>query len=153
VVDDGEVASWFLHHGHRTALSRRALQAHADRLLGWTELDGVGYVVAELSPYEDDLDWDDLTEPRELRDVLHHLGRATARAHCVSDTDAEQGLVAGQVEDAILVVVGGEDDAFVADLVAFGRAYAAVVREDHRRFVEAFRADRVPGVSSAEESL
>ena len=66
----------------------RALQAHADRLLGWTELDGVGYVVAELSPYEADLDWDDLTEPDELRDVLHHLGRATAKAHCVATPTA-----------------------------------------------------------------
>ncbi|MDD7964096.1 DUF2252 domain-containing protein [Actinomycetospora lemnae] len=153
VVDDPEVASWFTHHGHRTALSRRALQAHADRLLGWTEMRGVGYVVAELSPYENDLDWDDLTEPRDLRDVLHHLGRATARAHCVSDADAEQGLVEGQVEDAVLGVVGDRDDAFVADLVAFARDYAGIVRDDHRRFVEAFRADRVPGVSSAAESL
>jgi uncharacterized protein (DUF2252 family) len=152
-VDDPEVASWFLHEGHRTALSRRALQAHADRLLGWTELRGVGFVVNELSPYEEDLDWDDLTEPRELRDVLHHLGHATARAHCVSDADAEQGLVGLQVEDAILAVVGDRADAFVADLVGFGRAYAAVVRDDHRRFVEAFRADRIPGVTSAEESL
>ncbi|GAA4886092.1 DUF2252 domain-containing protein [Actinomycetospora straminea] len=153
VVDDPEVASWFTHHGHRTALSRRALQAHADRLLGWTEMRGVGYVVAELSPYENDLDWDDLTEPRDLRDVLHHLGRATARAHCVSDADAEQGLVTGQVEDALLGVVGEREDDFVADLVAFARDYADIVRDDHRRFVEAFRADQVPGVSSAEESL
>jgi uncharacterized protein (DUF2252 family) len=153
VVDDPEVASWFHDHAHRTALSRRALQAHADRLLGWTELRGVGFVVNELSPYENDLDWDDLTEPRELRDVLHHLGRATARAHCVSDADAEQGLVELQVEDAILAVVGDREDAFVADLVDFARSYAAVVRDDHRRFVEAFRADRIPGVSSTAESL
>jgi uncharacterized protein (DUF2252 family) len=152
-VDDPEVASWFRNHGHRTAVSRRALQAHADRLLGWTVLHGVGYVVAELSPYENDLDWDDLTEPRELRDVLHQLGRATARAHCVSDADAEQGLVGLQVEDAVLAVVGDREDAFVADLVRFARDYAGVVRDDHRRFVEAFRADLVPGVTSAEESL
>ena len=153
VVDDPEVASWFRHHGHRTALSRRALQAHADRLLGWTAMRDVGYVVSQLSPYENDLDWDDLTEPRELRDVLHHLGGATARSHCVSDADAEHGLVDLQVEDAILAVVGGRDDAFVADLVAFGRDYASVVRDDHHRFVEAFRADRIPGVASTEEAL
>jgi uncharacterized protein (DUF2252 family) len=153
VVDDPRVASWFHHHGHRTAASRRALQAHADRLLGWTALRGVGYVVTELSPYENDLDWDDLTEPRELRDVLVQLGRATARAHCVSDVDADQGLVELQVEDAILAVVGDREDAFVADLAAFAREYADVVRGDHRRFVEAFRADRMPGVSSTEQSL
>lgn len=152
-ADDPEVASWFHHHGHRTALSRRALQAHTDRLLGWTALRGVGYVVTELSPYENDLDWDDLTEPRELRDVLVQLGRASARAHCVSDADADQGLVELQVEDAILAVVNGREDAFVADLVGFARDYAGMVRDDHRRFVEAFRADRIPGVSSTAQSL
>ena len=36
----------------------------------------------------------------------------------MSDTDAEQGLVAAKVEEAIRAVVGGRDDAFVADLVA-----------------------------------
>jgi len=30
--------------------------------------------------------------------------------------------------------------------VAFARAYADVVRADHARFVDAFRADRIPGV-------
>ena len=34
VVDDEEMHDWFKHHGHRTAVSQRALQAHADRLLG-----------------------------------------------------------------------------------------------------------------------
>ena len=57
VVDDEEVHNYFKHHGHRTAVSQRALQAHADPLLGYTEIDGTGFVVAELSPYEADLDW------------------------------------------------------------------------------------------------
>ena len=46
VVTDPAVANAFRHHGHRTAVSQRALQAHADRLLGWTDLDGVGFVVS-----------------------------------------------------------------------------------------------------------
>ena len=40
VVDDREVHEYFKHHGHRTAVSQRALQAHADPLLGYTEIDG-----------------------------------------------------------------------------------------------------------------
>src|SRR5215207_5043398 len=40
----------FLHHGHRTVLSQRALQAQADRFLGWTSLRGHGFVVSEYSP-------------------------------------------------------------------------------------------------------
>ena len=153
VVTDERIASAFVHHGQRTALSQRALQAHADRLLGWTELRGVGYVVSELSPYEADLEWDDVTEPDDVAGVLAYLGNATARAHCVADRDAEAGvngdgdLVGFQVEDAVLEVVSGREDEFVADLVGFAHAYAQTVREDHRRFVEAFRSDRIPGVS------
>jgi uncharacterized protein (DUF2252 family) len=89
VVDDAAVHGYFLHHGHRTAISQRALQAHADPLLGYTDIDGVGYVVSELSPYESDLDWSELTEPDELAEVIEQLGRAVAKVHCVSDADSE----------------------------------------------------------------
>jgi uncharacterized protein (DUF2252 family) len=80
--------------------------------------------------------------------VLTHLGHATARAQCDDDRDAEDAdLVGFQVEDAVLAAVHGREEEFVADLVGFAHAYAQVVRDDHRRFVEAFRSDRIPGVS------
>lgn len=148
VVDDGVLRSAFTDHGHRTAVSQRALQAHADRLLGHTTIDGVGYVVRELSPYETDLDWADATEPDQVGDALRQLGWATAKAHCVSDADADQELVPFQVEDAISRVLAGRDEQFVEWLVVFGREYADVVRRDHHLFVEAFRSDRIPGVSA-----
>ena len=119
VVTDEEIWSHFHHHGHRAAVSRRALQAHADRFLGWTEMRGVGYLVSELSPYVDDFAWEDLTEPDQIEPVLRHLGRATATSHCVADADSEQDVVDFQVEDAVLAVVKGHEDEFVDDLVAF----------------------------------
>ena len=125
VVDDDEVHEYFKHHGHRTAVSQRALQAHADPLLGYTEIDGIGYVVAELSPYEADLDWSELTEPDELTEVIEQLGRAVAKVHCVGDADSDQELVDFQTEDAIVEVIGDRDDEFVEDMVAFGLEYAA----------------------------
>ena len=70
VVADPALAGYFRHHGHRTAISQRALQAHADPLLGYTELAGVGYVVSEVSPYEADLDWSNLTEPADIVPVV-----------------------------------------------------------------------------------
>jgi uncharacterized protein (DUF2252 family) len=146
VVDDERLRTAFTDHGHRTAVSQRALQSHSDRLLGHTQIDGVGYVVSELSPYVTDLEWDDVVEPDDVASVLVHLGWATAKAHCVSDADAEHDLVPFQVEEAIMAVVGGQEDAFVADLVAFARTYAEVVRADHARFVDAFRSDLIPGV-------
>ncbi|PRC60099.1 DUF2252 domain-containing protein, partial [Mycobacterium sp. ITM-2017-0098] len=75
VVDDREVHEYFTHHGHRTAVSQRALQAHADPLPGYTDIDDVGFVVSELSPYEADLDWSELTEPDELAEVIEQLGQ------------------------------------------------------------------------------
>ena len=124
VVDDAAVHEYFKHHGHRTAVSQRALQAHADPLLGYTEIDGVGYVVAELSPYEADLDWSELTEPDELTEVIEQLGRAVAKVHCVGDADSDQELVEFQTEDAIAERIGDRDDEFVDDMVEFGLDYA-----------------------------
>ena len=97
VVDDPDVHEYFKHHGHRTAVSQRALQAHADPLLGYTDIDGVGFVVSEISPYEADLDWSELTEPDELAEVIEQLGQAVAKVHCVSDTDSDQ--IAGRLPD------------------------------------------------------
>jgi uncharacterized protein (DUF2252 family) len=148
VVDDPDVREYFTHHGHRTAVSQRALQAHADPLLGYTDIDGVGYVVSEISPYDADLDWSELTEPAELTEVIEQLGQAVAKAHCVSDTDSDQTLVEFQTEEAIVDVIGDDIDDFVADIVGFGLEYAGTVRDDHRHFVEAFREGRIPGVSS-----
>jgi uncharacterized protein (DUF2252 family) len=148
VVDDPDVREYFKHHGHRTAVSQRALQAHADPLLGYTDIDAVGYVVSEISPYDADLDWSELTEPDELTEVIEQLGQAVAKVHCVSDTDSDQTLVEFQTEEAIVDVIGDDIDDFVADIVAFGLEYAGTVRDDHRHFVEAFREGRIPGVSS-----
>lgn len=150
VVTDERITRYFEHHGHRTAVSQRALQAHADPLLGYTELDGVGFVVRELSPYEADLDWSEITEPSDMAPVLRYLGRATAKAHCVSDADSDTSLVDFQVEDAIAGAVGERDTEFAEDLVGFAHDYAEIVREDHRLFVEAFREGRIPGVEATD---
>jgi uncharacterized protein (DUF2252 family) len=149
IVRDPEVRDYFEHHGHRTAVSQRALQAHASQFLGHTEIRGTGFVVAELSPYEVDLDWEDLTEPEEMRPVLRQLGRATAKLHCVGDADSDHTLVPFQTEEAITTMIGDRREEFVEDLVTFAHDYARSTQEDHRRFVDAFRAGEIPGVSSS----
>ena len=148
VVIDPAIEAAFQHHGHRTVLSHRALQAHADPLLGWTDLDGVGFVVSEVSPYQADLDWSELTEPSEIGPVVDYLGRATAKVHCVADSDADHSLVPFQTEDAIMRAVGERTDEFVAWVVDFAHNYAAQVRADHALFVDAFRGGAIPGVAS-----
>ena len=147
IVRDERIARYFEHHGHRTAVSQRALQANADPWLGYTEMDGVGFVVSELSPYVEDLDWSDLTEPEEIAPVLDYLGRATAKVHCVADADSDASLVGFQAEDAIAGAIGGGgEEEFVGEMVDFGMRYSGVARDDHRLFVDAFRNGQIPGL-------
>ena len=147
-VDSAAVDKYFEHEGHRTVVSQRALQVHTDPLLGHTSIDGVGYVVSEISPYESDLDWSGINEPDEMRPVVRALGRATAKVHCASDEDSDQNLVTFQTEQAISEVLAGRRREFVADLTDFAVDYAETVRRDHALFVDAFREGRIGGVSA-----
>jgi uncharacterized protein (DUF2252 family) len=142
-VDRGEIESYFEHEAHRTVVSQHALQAHTDPLLGHTRIGDVGYVVAELSPYEIDFEWDDLHEPSDMAPVVEQFGRATAKVHCASDDDNDQTLVNFSVEHAVAGVLEGRRKEFVARLCDFGVDYADRVRSDHALFVEAFRAGDV----------
>ena len=146
IVHDERIKGYFKHNGHRTAVSQRALQAHADPWLGYTEIDDVGFVVTELSPYVEDLDWSDLTEPEQMSPVLDYLGRATAKVHCVADKDSDPNIVGFQTENEIIEVLSGNEEEFVREMVEFGARYAEVARDDHRLFVDAFRNGRIPGL-------
>jgi uncharacterized protein (DUF2252 family) len=147
-VDSGAVERYFEHEGHRTVVSQRALQVHTDPLLGYTRLDGAGYVVAEVSPYESDLDWSELNEPEQMVEVVDLLGRATAKVHCASDEDSAQDLVDFQVEEAIAEVLDGRREEFTEHVADFGVAYAQTARHDHALFVDAFREGRIGGVAA-----
>lgn len=149
VVTDKRVRDFFEHDGHRTVVSQRALQAHTDQFLGWTTIDDVGFVVTELSPYELDLDWSDITEPDEMEPLLTDLGRATAKVHCASDEDSDEQLVEFQTEEAILAAIGDREDEFVAEIVDFAFEYAVTARRDHALFVDAFRAGEIAGLAAS----
>jgi uncharacterized protein (DUF2252 family) len=145
-IDDDRVRGYFRHQGHRTAESQRALQAHADSWLGYTELGGVGQLVAEVSPYAADLDWSDVNEPEELTGVIADLGRAVARMHSVADDESSHDLVDFSTEEAIVAAVDKDEAGFVAHLVDFAHRYGDQAREDHQDFVDVFRNGRLPGL-------
>ena len=142
-AEHDSIEAYFENEGHRTVVSQRALQVHTDPLLGHTSLDGKGYVVAEVSPYEVDLDWSGLIEPDEIAAVVELLGRATAKIHCASDEDSDQDLVDFQVEQAVADCVEGRRRELVDWVTDFGLGYADQVREDHALFVEAFRSGEI----------
>ena len=145
-IDDDRVRSYFRHQGHRTAESQLALQAHADPWVGYTELGGVGQLVAEVSPYAADLDWSDVNEPEELTGVIADLGRAVARMHSVADDESSHDLVDFSTEEAIAAAVDKDEAGFVEHLVDFAHRYGAQARDDHQDFVDLFRNGRLPGL-------
>src|SRR4051794_1155572 len=149
IVDDQRIRDFFQHHGHRTAVSQRALQANTDPWLGWTELRGQGQVVIELSPYEADLDWDTVAEPDDMAAVLEPLGQATAKIHCVADVDADATLVPFVTEEAISAAIEnaeGGREGFVLAMCEFGAGYGQRARDDFNLFVDAFRNGQIPGL-------
>ncbi|TVL90874.1 DUF2252 domain-containing protein [Streptomyces sp. SAJ15] len=145
-ITDPRVRSYFQHEGHRTVISQRALQAHADPWLGWTELDGAGQLVAEVSPYAVDLDWSDLDDPAEIAAVVADLGRATATMHAAADDQSGHSLVPYSTERAIDAVIAADEEGFAAMLVDFAHSYGARARADHQIFVDLFRNGRIPGL-------
>ncbi|MER7682112.1 MULTISPECIES: DUF2252 domain-containing protein [unclassified Streptomyces] len=146
-ITDSSIRDYFQHEGHRTVISQRALQAHADPWLGWTELDGAGQLVAEVSPYAVDLDWSDIDDPEEIASVVADLGRATAAMHAAADDESGHSeLVPFSTERAIDAAIAADEEGFAALLVDFAHDYGARARGDHQIFVDLFRNGRIPGL-------
>ncbi|MFI2234703.1 DUF2252 domain-containing protein [Streptomyces chrestomyceticus] len=145
-ITDPRVRGYFRHEGHRTVISQRALQDHADPWLGWTELDGAGQLVAEISPYAVDLDWSDIDDLAEIAAVVADLGRATAAMHAAADDESGHSLVPFSTERAIDAAIAADEDGFGRLLVDFAHAYGARARADHQTFVDLFRNGRIPGL-------
>ncbi|MFF0449504.1 DUF2252 domain-containing protein [Streptomyces sp. NPDC004609] len=148
-IDDPAVRGYFHHEGHRTVISQRALQDHADPWLGWAELDGAGQLVAEVSPYAVDLDWSDIDDPTEIAAVVADLGRATATMHGAADDESGHSLVPFSTEraiDAAIAADGDDGEGFADLLVDFAHGYGARARIDHQIFVDLFRNGRIPGL-------
>ncbi|WP_042166003.1 DUF2252 domain-containing protein [Streptomyces sp. NBRC 110035] len=145
-ITDPVVRDYFRHEGHRTVISRRALQAHADPWLGWTELDGTGQLVAEVSPYAVDLDWGDIDEPDEIAQVVADLGRATATMHAAADDTSGESLVPFSTERAIDAAIAADEDGLEPLLVDFAHSYGARARGDHQIFLDLFRNGGIPGL-------
>jgi uncharacterized protein (DUF2252 family) len=141
-------SAYFHHEGHRTVISQRALQAQADAWLGWTEIDGVGQLVAEVSPYAVDLNWSDINDLEEMAAVVADLGTATAMMHGAGDDNAGYSkLVPFSPEKAIDEAIMADEVRFMDVLVGFAHEYSAQTRRDHHIFVDLFRNGLIPGLS------
>ncbi|PGG96932.1 hypothetical protein GX51_07580 [Blastomyces parvus] len=146
-ISDPAIRGYFKHEGHRTVISQRALQAYADPWLGWAELDGVGQLVAEVSPYAVDLDWSDMDEPDEIAAIIADLGRATATMHAAADNESGHSeLVPFSTDGAIDKAIAADEEGFADMLVKFAHEYGSQARRDHQIFVNLFRNGQIPGL-------
>ena len=145
-VKDQNIKDYFLHNGHRSAVSRRALQAHADPLLGYSEFDGAGMLVTEISPYGASPEWGEINEFEDIYGLVKDLGRAVAKIHCVSDEDSDQTLITGSADTAILASFAGKEAEFTKAVTEWAEAYANQTRDDHRLFLDAFRNREFPSL-------
>ncbi|MHC0432088.1 DUF2252 family protein [Streptomyces sp. O3] len=144
LTDRTAIGAHFQHEGHRTVAARRALQAHADPWLGWTELDGAGQVVSELSPYAVGLDWSAVDDVERIEALVGDLGRAAAALHAVADDErAHAEPVPFSTERAIDAAIAADEESFAPLLVDFAHDYAERTRQDHRIFVNLLRNGRI----------
>jgi uncharacterized protein (DUF2252 family) len=146
-VKDQNIKDFFKNQGQRAAISRRALQApHADQWLGYSELDGAGVLVSEVSPYGASPEWDDINKFDDLQQLVKDLGRVVAKIHCVSDEDSDQKLISGSADKAILAGFSGKEEQFTKAVTDWSEAYAQRTRDDHRLFADAFRNGKFPSL-------
>ena len=110
-------------------------------------VDKVGYVVAELSPYEADLDWAEITEPDDIEPVLERsAGRPPRSTACPTRTATRTSSTSRPRRRSSRR--SSDPEAFVDELVDFGIDYAAKTRRDHALFVDAFREGKFDLVSA-----
>ena len=145
-LQDAKAKEYFKNDGHRTVTSQRALQAHADPWLGWTEIDGKGYMVTEVSPFAVDMEWGEINDPGQIEAVVKNLGQAVAIMHAAADNESEESLVPFSTEKAIDEAIGDDGKKFEGFLTDFAHEYSSRARKDHQLFIDAFRNGRISGM-------
>ncbi|CAF1012388.1 unnamed protein product [Didymodactylos carnosus] len=148
--------NYLKHDGLRTVLCSYAMQANVPKWIGYTTLDNTPYVIDEISAYVAELDWSDINHYEDIIEIVKYLGKATAKIHCVSDSDCKHTLkhasrlpveiIPQHTEVTICDAVRGRDIEFIHSIVDFGMAYGELTRRDHHLFFEAFRKNKIHGL-------
>lgn len=136
----------FADNGARVVAMQRALQTTEvdDPLLGSANVGAASYRVRDRSKFQRGVDLAKIAEKLEEGDfraddlevLASQAGHLLARSHARAGRQSgEPGLV------AISAALAVEPEGFVAETVAFVRAYAPVVRADYERFLDAIAAD------------
>lgn len=145
-VKDQNIKDAFTNQGQRIVVGRRAMQANTDPSLGYSEFEGAGMLVTEVSPFGASPDWKDLKGFDEVKALVKDLGRVVAKIHCVSAEGSDQKLVTGSPAKAILAGFDGKEAQFTTAVADWSEAYAEKTRTDHQLFADAFRNREFPSL-------
>jgi uncharacterized protein (DUF2252 family) len=127
----------------RCILGQRAMQVNADPLLGHFEYNENNFYACELSPYEENVNLDEIHSSKEFLSVLSQMGQATAKIHAISDRDADASLVPYSADKEISGVIAGREEQFLNEVCDFALSYAKTVEDDYKVFLEALRNEDI----------
>ncbi len=145
VVDDARIREYFQHHGHRTAVSRRALQANSDPWLGHTQIGGVGYVVQELSPTR--RTWTGAASPSPRTCCRSWTTSAAPPPRCTAcPTPTSTTPWSASRSRTPSTPRSARTSPRSSRRWSPSAQYADTVRQDHAYFVDAFRNHEIPGL-------
>jgi uncharacterized protein (DUF2252 family) len=108
--------------GQRTAEGQRAMQLQSDPLLGWTTIDGRGYLVRQLNDHKAAVVIESL-KAGDLCAYAKVCGEMLARGHARA---GDAGMIHGYI---------GNGTRFKQGIQGFARAYAAQTVTDWKEFV------------------
>jgi len=124
----------YSHQGRRVAEGQHRMQTATDPLLGWTRIDGLDYIVRQLSDHKAGLEPADLGGSA-LQSYAVACGEALAKGHART---GDAAAIAGYC---------GRTDRLDRAIARFAGAYADQTEKDHARLVEAIRAGEIRSAS------
>ncbi|UJR16549.1 hypothetical protein I4U23_003449 [Adineta vaga] len=156
VIEHPDLEKYFHHDGLRIVLCSYAMQAATPKWLGYTTLGSVPCLVDEVTAHAEDLDWKNINDFNDVLEVVGYLGQATAKIHCVADSDCINtpkdaaclpfSVIPRHIEKTIRDAIHGHDNEFIDEMVEFGMVYGALVRRDHKLFFDIIRNKQFPGL-------
>lgn len=119
--------------GKRHAQAFTALAEHADRYLGWTEMNGRSFSIKERSPYKSDFPTDKMKKPKHLYFMAEVWGKLLASRHKRASFSLNEDPA--EMPTTFDHRVSGQEKQFKAMVSAVALNYANRVQEDYAYFM------------------
>lgn len=130
--------------GLRVAHAQQALLMDPDRHLGGISILGHSFSVRERSPFKKSLKVEKLKKFDDFQEMCGHWGSILAAAQARADKDYEDSdLVEHILEEVVIDLVCGKEEAFAQETLAFAEAYAEQVSTDYDLFMQMRKDGRI----------